>query len=59
MDMNLSKLQETEGQKSLVCSNPRGRQELDMTEQLNNNKPGTLPQSWRVKSASPARLREA
>ena len=26
-----------EGQGSLVCCNPRGCEELDMTEQLNNN----------------------
>ena len=27
-----------EGQGSLVCCSPWGRKELDMTEQLNNNK---------------------
>ena len=27
-----------EGQGSLVCCSPRGCKELDMTEQLNNNK---------------------
>ena len=27
-----------EGQGSLACCNPWGRKELDMTEQLNNNK---------------------
>ena len=28
---------DSEGQGSLVCCNPWGRKELDMTEQLNNN----------------------
>ena len=28
----------SEGQKSLVCCNPWGRKELDMTWQLNNDK---------------------
>ena len=31
MDMSLSKLQETEGQGSLVFCSPWGRKELDMT----------------------------
>ena len=31
LDMNLSKLQESEGQRSLVCSNPWGHRELDWT----------------------------
>ena len=37
MDMSLSKFQESEGPGSLVCCNPWGCKELDMTEQLNNN----------------------
>ena len=38
MDMNLSKLQEGRGgQRSLVCCNPWGHNELDMTQQLNNS----------------------
>ena len=31
-------LGDSEGQESLVCCSPWGRQELDMTEQLNNDK---------------------
>ena len=31
-------LGDSEGQESLVCCSPWGRQELDMTEQLNNNR---------------------
>ena len=38
MDMNLGKLQDVEGQGSLVCYSPRGREESDMTWRLNNNK---------------------
>ena len=30
--------EESEGQEGLVCCSPWGRKELDMTEQLNNNK---------------------
>ena len=37
MDMNLSKLGDSEGQGSLACCSPWGCKELDMTEQLNNN----------------------
>ena len=33
---------DSEGQGSLVCCSPCSRQELDVTEQLNNNKQGTL-----------------
>ena len=35
MDMSLSKLQVGDGQGSLVCCNPRGHKELDVTERLN------------------------
>ena len=36
MDMSLSKLQKlVMGQGSLACCSPRGRKELDKTEQLN------------------------
>ena len=35
MDMSLSKLQELEGQGSLVCCSLWGRKELDTTERLN------------------------
>ena len=35
MDMNLSKLGDTEGQGSLACCSPRGHKESDVTEQLN------------------------
>ena len=38
MDMNLGKLQDVEGQGSLVCYSPWGREESDMTERLNNNR---------------------
>ena len=31
-------LEDGEGQGSLVCCSSRGRRELDMTEQLNDNK---------------------
>ena len=31
MDMNLSKLQDTEGQRSLVCYSPWDQRELDVT----------------------------
>ena len=31
MDMILSKLGDSEGQRSLVCCSPRGHKELDMT----------------------------
>ena len=37
MDMSLSKLWVGEGQGSLVCCNPWGHKEWDMTKQLNNN----------------------
>ena len=37
MDMNLSKLGDSEGQGSLVCCSPWGRKESDTTERLNNN----------------------
>ena len=39
-DMSLSKLQETEGQGSLVCCSSWGHRESDTTERLNNNKVG-------------------
>ena len=35
VNMSLSKLQESEGQGSLVCCSPRGHKELDTTELLN------------------------
>ena len=31
LDMNLSKIGDSEGQRSLVCCNPWGRKESDMT----------------------------
>ena len=34
-----------EGQGSLACCSPWGRKDMDMTEQLNNNKP--LNQLWK------------
>ena len=37
MDMNLSKLGDSEGQGSLACCSPWGCKELDMTEQRNNS----------------------
>ena len=37
MDMNLSRLWDSEGQGSLVCCSSRGYKESDMTQQLNNN----------------------
>ena len=37
MDMSLSKLQEMEGQGSLVCYSPWRCKESDTTEQLNND----------------------
>ena len=37
MHMSLSKLQDSEGQGSLVCYSPWGRKESDTTKQLNNN----------------------
>ena len=36
VDMNLSRLGDSEGQGSLVCCSPWGCKESDMTEQLNN-----------------------
>ena len=38
MDMNLSKLWDSEGQGSLACCSAWGRKESDTTQQLNNNK---------------------
>ena len=38
MDMSLSKLGDGEGQGSLACYSPWGREESDMTVRLNNNK---------------------
>ena len=38
MDMNLSKLWDSEGQGSLACRSAWGRKESDTTQQLNNNK---------------------
>ena len=39
MDMSLSKLRETvKDRGSLVCCNPWGHKESDITKQLNNNK---------------------
>jgi len=35
MDMNLSELQELDGQGGLVCCSPWGCKESDMTERLN------------------------
>ena len=37
MDMSLSKLWDSEGQRSLVCCSPWGCKESDTTEPLNNN----------------------
>ena len=37
MAVSLSKLGDNEGQGSLVCFNPWGCKELNMTEQLNSN----------------------
>ena len=38
MDMSFEQaLRDGEGQGSLACCSPRSREELDMTEQLNNN----------------------
>ena len=37
MDMNLSKLGDSEGQRSLVSCSPRGCKESDRTERLNND----------------------
>ena len=37
MDMNLSKLRDSEGQRSLGCCSPLGHKESDKTKQLNNN----------------------
>ena len=51
-----------EGQGSLVCCSPRGCKELDMTEQLNNNKATKemywllevkIPQSWLQEMVDP------
>ena len=36
LDMNLSKLGDSGGQRSLACCNPWGHKELDTTQQLNN-----------------------
>ena len=36
MDMNLSKLWDSGGQRSLVCCSPWGHRESDTTSQLNN-----------------------
>ena len=36
-DMNMSKLQEIAKDREAWCCSPRGRKELDMTGQLNNN----------------------
>ena len=35
-----------EGQGSLACCSPWGHKELDMTEQLNNNKITIVPYLW-------------
>ena len=37
-DMSLSKLQESERQRSLVCCSPWGPKESEKTEGMNNNK---------------------
>ena len=37
MDMNLGKLGDDEKQRGLVCYNPWGHKELDMTWRLNSN----------------------
>ena len=36
MDVSLSKLGDSEGQRSLACCSPWGHKESDTTEQLNN-----------------------
>ena len=54
MDMSLSKLQEIEGQGSLVCCSPWGHKELDTTEQLNKTSKGSERISNSVQLQSPA-----
>ena len=41
MDMNLGKWGDGEGQGSLACCSPMGREESDTTWQLNSNKRGS------------------
>ena len=41
VDMNLSKLGDSGGQRSLACYSPWGRKELDTTERLSNNSLGS------------------
>lgn len=45
MDMNLSKLEDSEGQGSLVCCSPCDHKDSDMTEWLNKNQWLQLPAS--------------
>ena len=51
MDMNLSKLGDSGGQRSLVCYSSWGCIELNTTEQLNNNAsaPGTAQEAGVVR----------
>ena len=48
MDVNLN----SEGQGSPACCSPLGCKELDVTEQLNNNKPTESQDSLVVKSTT-------
>ena len=40
MEINLSKLGDSRGQRRLACCSPWGHKESDMTQQLNNNNNG-------------------
>ena len=40
--MNLSKLEDSEGQRSLVCRSPRCHKQLDTTQRLNNYKASSM-----------------
>ena len=42
MDVDLSKVWESEGQRSLACCSPWNRKESDTTERLKNNKDNNL-----------------
>ena len=49
MDLNLSKLRETVKDGSRTCCSPGGHKEYDMTEQLNNNDPEYIKNSYNSK----------
>ena len=49
MDLNLSKLRETVKDGSRTCGSPGGHKEYDMTEQLNNNDPEYIKNSYNSK----------